>query len=131
MPDYSPKLPLALGKKKGYEMLTNLKDVVSQNLRMLVLTMPGERIMMPKFGAGVYRFFFEPMVPQTFTEVKIAIQEQVQTYMPYVAIRSIDFLTSDVDASLQDTTVRIIIRYRIPSFNTDDALDFEVNYTEK
>jgi len=131
MPDYSPKLPLTIDNKKGYEMLTTLRDVVKQNLKMLVLTIPGERIMMPNFGAGVYRFFFEPMVPETFAGVRRAITEQVQTYMSYVSITSINFLTSGSDLSLQDTAVRIVIKYRIPSFNADDTLDFQVNYTEK
>lgn len=131
MPNYSPELPLSFDQKGGYKMLNTLGQVVKQNLKMLVLTIPGERIMMPKFGAGLYKFFFEPMIPSTFGNVRNAIYEQVSTYMPYVSISSVDFLTSDIDNSLTDTAVRIVVRYSIPSFNSNDVLDFEVNYAQK
>jgi phage baseplate assembly protein W len=131
MPNYSPKLPLALDQKGGYEMLNTLGDVVKQNLKMLVLTMPGERMMMPNFGAGLYKFFFEPMIPSTFGSVRNSIFSQTKKYMPYVTINSVEFLTSDIDNTLSDTAVRIVVRYSIPTFNSNDVLDFEVNYAQK
>ena len=131
MPNYSPKLPLTFDKKDGYEMMNTLGQVVKQNLKMLVLTIPGERIMMPNFGAGLYKFFFEPMIPSTFGAVRTSIREQVRTYMPYVSINSIEFLTSDIDKTLSDTAVRIVLRYSIPTFNSNDVLDFQVNYNQK
>ena len=131
MPDYAPKLPLSFDQKGGYKMLDTLGDVVKQNLKMLVLTNPGERIMMPDFGAGLYQYFFEPLLPSLFGEIRRDIAQQVSKYMPFVQIQSIDFLTSDVDLSLSDTAVRIVIKYRLPTFNTNDVLDFEVNSDEK
>lgn len=130
MPNYAPKLPLQFDEKGGYAMLENLGSVVRQNLKMLVLTIPGERIMLPDFGAGVYQYFFEPMVPSLFRQIRGDIIKQVSEYMPFIQVQSIDFLTSDIDSSLSDSSVRIVIKYRVPSFNANDVLDFQVNYVQ-
>ena len=128
MPNYSPKLPLAFDEKGGYKMMNTLGDVIKQNLKSLILTMPGERIMMPNFGAGVYQYFFEPIHPSLFRKIRADVIRQVGSYMPFIQIQAIDFLTSDVDLSLSDTTVRIVIKYSVPSFNTNDVLNLQVNY---
>ena len=129
MSTYSPELPLSFDNKNGYKMLNTLGGVVKQNLKCLVLTMPGERIMMPEFGAGVYRYFFEPLTSGLFRTIRQDIIKQVSTYMPFVQIQAVNFLTSDVDSSLSDSSVRIVIKYSVPSFNTNDVLDLQVNYT--
>ena len=52
----SPQLPLVYSHTDGpYQLNKTLKDVVRQNLKMLILTAPGERIMVPEFGVGLHR----------------------------------------------------------------------------
>ena len=52
------KLPLTLDDVNGLTMLSNLKTLLRQNLKMLILTAPGERIMEPDFGAGLRNYLF-------------------------------------------------------------------------
>ena len=70
MPNYSPTLPLTIDELDGYKMNKNIKDVIRQNFKMLILTSPGERIMLPDFGAGIRRFLFEPIIPTQFSKIK-------------------------------------------------------------
>ena len=42
-----------------YELHKTLKSKIQQNLRMLLYTSPGERIMIPNYGVGLKRFLFE------------------------------------------------------------------------
>ena len=56
------KLPLALSDEYGYEMLTDLISVFKQNLKTLILTNPGERVMDPSYGVGIRKFLFENFV---------------------------------------------------------------------
>jgi len=52
----SPKLPLTVSEVFGpYNLNTNFEDLAKQNLKMLILTIPGERIMDPNFGVGLRR----------------------------------------------------------------------------
>lgn len=127
MPEYSPKLPLTRGDETSYIMLKNMADVVKQNFKMLVLTVPGERIMLPDFGVGLYRFFFEPLSPVIFEKVRSRIQEQVHTYMPFLTIRNISFLTADEDDSLNPNTLYVKVEYIIPALNAQDELQLTVS----
>ena len=54
----SPRLPLVYDKTDGpYQLNKTLKQTFQQNLKMLILTMPGERPMIPEFGVGLYGCF--------------------------------------------------------------------------
>ena len=47
----SPKLPLRVDSVDGFYALTKkITETLQQNLKMLVLTAPGERMMNPEFG---------------------------------------------------------------------------------
>ena len=68
--------------------------------------------MMPDFGVGIYRFFFEPMVPGLYSIIEGRIKEQVAKYMPFLSIISIRFTTSDDDISMEANKVAISIKYK-------------------
>ena len=59
MSNYSPKLPLTLNPINGFENNQTVPSVVLQNLKMIILTSPGERIMDPNFGVGIKQYLFE------------------------------------------------------------------------
>ena len=52
---YNPKTPLTLSTNKSelFVMNTNIGDSVSDNLKNLLLTNRGERVMQPDFGANL------------------------------------------------------------------------------
>ena len=50
------KLPLSLDGVDGYTSIKSYRQLATQNLKMLVLTCPGERIMDPMFGVGLKNF---------------------------------------------------------------------------
>jgi len=127
MSNYSPKLPLTKDKINGYEMLDTLKGVISQNIKMIVLTNPGEKIMLPEFGAGLYQFFFQPMSKVLFADVREEIARQVLEYMPFVKIREVKFTTNEDDPSLDLNRVNVLIKYSVPSINLTDELQLTVN----
>ena len=56
---YGPQLPLNQPGDGGYSLLQNYKQMAAQNLKMIVLTSPGERVMDTSFGVGVRNFLFE------------------------------------------------------------------------
>ena len=59
MSGLSPRLPLEIDSTDGYRLLKDYISMVKQNMRMLVLTIPGERMMDPDFGVGLRQYLFE------------------------------------------------------------------------
>ena len=119
----SPKIPLTYSDTYGpYELNSNLLDTVRQNFRMLVLTTPGERIMLPDFGVGLRNCLFEAIDSTTFSSIVEKMREQIDLYMPMVSLTGVDFITSDEDPSLGFNEVRIQIIYNVLPLNTEDHL---------
>tara|TARA_R110002110_G_scaffold57127_10_gene163626 strand:+ start:1047 stop:1451 length:405 start_codon:yes stop_codon:yes gene_type:complete len=119
----SPRVPLVYSNTDGpYQLNKTLKDMFKQNLKMLVLTMPGERIMEPNFGVGLYNFLFENISDNTFSSLSQKIQEQVSQYLPAVNLDEITFVTNDEDSLLDLNEVRVAIKYSILPYNGSDEL---------
>tara|TARA_B100000700_G_C14521861_1_gene613503 strand:+ start:201 stop:608 length:408 start_codon:yes stop_codon:yes gene_type:complete len=93
----TPKLPIALDEVDGIKLIKNFPDLVEQNLKNLILTMPGERIMDPLFGVGLPSFLFQPNNATTFAEIRAKVIQQVNKYMPFVRIDGIEFSTESTE----------------------------------
>lgn len=59
MASFGVALPVSRNSIDGFTMLKDFNRVVKQNLKMLLLTNPGERVMIPSFGVGLKRMIFE------------------------------------------------------------------------
>ena len=60
MSKLTPKLPLLKDRTQpGFEHIVEILDLIKQNMKMIVLTNPGERVMMPDFGVGIRGLLFE------------------------------------------------------------------------
>lgn len=123
MQGISPKLPLTYSNTDGpYTLNKNLGQTIKQNMRMLLLTSPGERIMFPEFGVGLHRFLFEQINDETYGQIVQKIQEQVSLHLPGVNLKGIDFITSDEDPVLLPNQINIAIRYNILPLNVEDQI---------
>ena len=133
MPGLSPKLPLHIDQIDGYGLTKNFKQVAAQNLKMVVMTNPGERIMIPEFGVGIKTYLFENATSAVFENIEEKIRQQVRIYLPYITIDAINFLSeindfseSPIEPSSLSNYVRIQIKYRIPSLFISDTLLLEI-----
>ena len=96
----SVALPLAINTTDGaYALNKDIESMASQNLKMVVLTNPGERIMQPAFGAGIRQLLFEPATRATVDIVRNRIQQQVSQYLPYIDLVQLQVFISENDAS--------------------------------
>ncbi len=132
MSGLSPKLPLNIDEINGYALNQNFKEVARQNLKMVILTSPGERIMIPEFGVGIRNYLFENANSSTFNAIRQRIDNQVASYLPYITIRNIQFSserndgTSGVEPSSNSNYVNIRIRYSVPSMFISDTLILQI-----
>jgi phage baseplate assembly protein W len=105
--------PLTVDSIDGhYKGLKTTKENISQNLRVLILTNPGERIRVPNFGVGIKKFLFEQANQQTRDAIRSRIAQQVATYMPYITLENISFTSIDsITDKNADNAVGISIAY--------------------
>ncbi len=130
MTKYSPKLPLAPAEDDTHLMLKTIKEVVKQNMKMVILTNPGERIMMPNFGVGIQQYLFENVNPVMLESAKQRIEAQVERFLPYVILQSVVLNTNNDNPQLSSNTVYVSITYSIPSLNTSDILVLNLDQSE-
>ena len=112
------KLPLNLDTQDGIGLTKTLKETIRQNLKMLVLTNPGERLMIPEYGIGIRNFLFEQNSAQTKAHLTDRVLNQVATYMPFIEIENILF--SNVEEN--DNAIRIVIEYSTQNARSKDSL---------
>jgi phage baseplate assembly protein W len=112
---YSVKLPLQISPSDGpYTLNKNLASVVKQNVKMVIFTSPGERIMDSNFGVGIRNYLFEPLTESTKVNIRDRIIKQINTYLPFVVIQSLGVFSFDE----QPNSIQIKMEYSFPSSNT-------------
>jgi phage baseplate assembly protein W len=110
----SVALPLMIDPIFGaYNLNTNFNQLAKQNLKMLMLTNPGERMMDTNFGVGIRQYLFEPNTDFIFTEIERRVHQQVKSYLPYIGIDKVEFVQSPVSTELDPHYLGIIIMFTI------------------
>ena len=123
------QLPLMLDGVDGYAAIRNYRDLAMQNLKMLVLTAPGERMMDPEFGVGLRNFLFEQNTVSTHGEIEARIFNQVQTYLPYIDILGVDFSTTTEEhpEPYSSNLVHVVVSFHIKPLDIYEVLDLSVS----
>jgi|TARA_Y100000114_G_C11753670_1_gene325745 phage baseplate assembly protein W len=122
MPDYTVKWPLEFNTlTNGFTSINreNLNEIAIFNLKNILLTIPGERIMEAEFGVGVGAFLFEQNSYVNKDELESKIRQQVSTYTPYINILDIQIL-------FEQNLLNLVIKFSIPSADIIDELDLSI-----
>ena len=110
-------LPLSRDEELEYKHLDNYGDLVRQNFKNLLLTIPGERVMDVDFGIGLQRFLFEnPTI--SGTAIKAEVIKKTKRYMPFVTI--IEVL---VEAEVDSNALVVKIFYAVPSIAIEEYIN--------
>jgi phage baseplate assembly protein W len=127
MSGISVKLPLTYDFDDGpYALNKKLVDVIQQNFKMLLLTIPGERIMNTDFGVGIQRYLFENDTIELRSKLSSRIKSQVGKYMSFIKVR--DVILPDIQQQ-NSNFLRISIKYYIEPISMEDVLNITIpNY---
>lgn len=118
-----PKLPIKFTKQGTPLNTLTIRENTQQNLKNLILTSPGERIMDIDFGVGLRRYLFENNTPVVRQKLENRIIEQVEKYMPFVDIKGIDVIYSDNNPNVMD----IKLRYGIRGIASEEILSLSLD----
>ena len=125
MAGLAPRLPLTIDQIDGaYGLLKDLRSLAQQNLKMLILTEKGERIMIPEYGVGLKRKLFENRSQSLELSIQSAISSQVRKYLPYISIQNLQVKEpEDIIQNLSaEQAYEIQITYIIIPTNETDVL---------
>lgn len=114
----APKLPVIITKADGFSVTKTLMENTQQNLKNLILTAPGERIMDPDFGVGARNFLFLNFNEQNIDAV---IQEKIDKYMPFLSDVDVH-----VDSDPDKGVLAVKISYRISGVLSEQELSLEI-----
>ena len=92
---YGILLPVQRGEtgyfRQGFESYEQAKS----NLKNLLLTRRGERIMQPEFGSGLHELLFEQLTDDLEERLQETIENTVGYWLPYINIESVDIKMTD------------------------------------
>jgi phage baseplate assembly protein W len=108
-------LPIQITNTAFQQTFTTIEQVKS-NIKNLLLTKKGERIMQPTFGSGLQEVLFEQNVNDFESRIEDTINESLEQWLPYVTAEEIDIDASD---ELRDANrINVSVKFRIGN-NTD------------
>ena len=83
---------------------------IKQNLKMLLLTNPGEYTMDPNFGVGMITFLFSQQSNAMRESIKSKITSQARIYMPYILIKNVKFDFQDIETNSIGVTIEFMVK---------------------
>ena len=116
------QLPLAFDNTDRFYILNKtLKDNYKQNVKMLLLTAPGERIMLARYGVGLRNYLFEN-APEA--EIRQKIYEQMRLFLPQLAIISLSINKNNkvIQEVGQSNVLSVVLTYAIKGTSIKDAI---------
>jgi phage baseplate assembly protein W len=100
-------------------------DNVREALRVILLTAPGERVMLPSFGGGLAAFLHQPNTATTHARIEAAIADAVLRFEPRVRLSSVDVSPADDDPAAALAT----LRYALVTSGLEEQLQVRVQLT--
>lgn len=82
-----PFLPMP---QDGQLVFPELEKSVRDSIRIILMTMPGEQLMRPRFGAGLENFLDEGNTVTTRRQIQTAIVESLQNYETRIVVDGVD-----------------------------------------
>ncbi|WP_141821480.1 GPW/gp25 family protein [Humibacillus xanthopallidus] len=97
-------------------------ESVRQSIRIILTTEPGERLMLPSFGAGLRAYLFEPNIPSTHRHLEERIGFALRRWEPRITVSSVAVGASPDDPSSAVATVS----YSLVATGTTEALELAI-----
>jgi uncharacterized protein len=123
MPDTNPKAHLGVGwafpvmPVDGQLTFARYEDDVLRAVPIILLTEPGERAMLPDFGAGLRRFMFEPSTSATCRAIEQVAQQALTNWEPRIDVQSVSVTPDGSEPNLLLIDVDFVIRATNTAYN--------------
>ena len=124
------KFPLKSYRRGFFQGNTDTISAVRENIKILLLTLKGERVMHAEMGTNIPVLqgqLFEPISrDETFENIRLEIETAIQSYLPYIRVLNIRMITQEEEPTLGNNKIRISMTYAI---SDQSALADTINLT--
>lgn len=112
---YGITLPLKRGESGFFEQAFSSFEQAKTNLKNLLLTKQGERVMQPNFGTGLHSLLFEQLTDDFEGKLTETITKSVNYWLPYITIEEVDIKMTDEmrDMNRADMNVKFTVGNQI------------------
>ncbi len=118
--------PPAFNYERGTtELVENEKDIV-ESMKIILGTIPGERVMFPTFGCPIQKFVFESNSATQKTMLKDAIYDALLFNEPRIKVEKIEIS----DDTLVHGLINIHVQYKVIITNTRSNMVFPFYFKE-
>ena len=111
------KFPLRSFRRGFFEGNTDTISAVRENIKVLLLTLKGERINDANLGTNIPVLqgqLFEPITrEETFENIRLEIETAIGRYLPYIRVTNIRMITQDEEPILGNNKIRVNMTYVI------------------
>jgi phage baseplate assembly protein W len=107
-------------------------DQIKSDLLILLMTNPGERIMLPQYGTNLNKFLFEPNDELLRQEVKNEIITAIKNWEPRVTITNIEIFSGTGGLTKPVYETGITVNESSPEFlnNEEHVLGIKINFID-
>ena len=105
------KLPFTRDKAGLFGTTETTLEQAGFNIKNLLLTAKGERVMQPDFGSRLRELLFEHYTEDLSRRIEETIKETMSTWLPYITISSVNIIQDETNPN-----------------QTKVDLDFSLNY---
>ena len=88
--------PLHLDDRNQLAMVDG-DTAVRQSIYLIVMTVPGERVLRPEFGCRIHELIFDPVNKQTMITAKRYVEEAIKRWEPRIEVMELEVDAGDVD----------------------------------
>jgi len=102
--------PLQLNSQGGV-LMTQGETEIEQSIRIILETIPGERVMRPEFGCRAWELLFAPRNANTESQLIEFVQDALRMWEPRINVTSVTIARSTgYDDSVILTDIRYIVK---------------------
>lgn len=118
-------LPIQRGSGGYFAQSYQTSEQVKSNIKNLILTRKGERLMHPNFGTDLYNTLFNQNTDDLESEIERSIDRAIQEWMPYI---SIDEILVDQTNTNRDTYFfTVTLNFRVAGQQNLETITFNIN----
>jgi len=115
------KFPFAVGADGA--QTSNTSDHISEQIRQVLFTNPGERVFRPEFGVGIRALVFEP----NGSALREITRKRLIGSLADALSGEVDPKTLQVEVTTEEAMLRITISYTLARIGVDERRQFLIN----
>jgi uncharacterized protein len=120
-------LPFTIGNNGFFAVTYTTKEQIKSDLKNLILTNRGERLMQPEFGCNLRQAIFEQIDDGGVYEfIRTEIETSIQRWLPFIIVNNIEVYSDSNSKDNNKVNVQLDYTLSFAGNNSRDSLNITV-----